>query len=74
LIKTRQVLREFDVVLVHVNISKNILYFNNNNNSIRFYLRANLTAQRPITKRARAEKKTKKKTHTYKQKAKARKF
>jgi hypothetical protein len=27
---------------------------NNNNNSIRLYLRANLTAQRPITKLARA--------------------
>jgi hypothetical protein len=36
------------------------------------YLRANLTAQRPITKRARVEKK--KHTHTYKQNTKARQF
>jgi hypothetical protein len=31
---------------------------NNNNNSIQFILCANLTAERPITKRARVEKKT----------------
>jgi hypothetical protein len=40
-------------------------------NSVKFnstYLRANLTAQRPITKRARVEKK---KIHTYKQNTKA---
>jgi hypothetical protein len=30
---------------------------NNNNNSIRIYLRANLTAQRPITKLTRVRKK-----------------
>jgi hypothetical protein len=38
---------------------------NNNNNNNSIYLRANLTAQRPITKRERVEKK-----HTYKQKQK----
>jgi hypothetical protein len=43
---------------------------NNNNISIQFiYFRANLTAQRPITKRAREEE-----TCTYKQKTKAKQF
>jgi hypothetical protein len=43
------------------------LYYNNNNNNNSIYLRANLTAQRPITKRARIEKKK----ITYKQNTKA---
>jgi hypothetical protein len=36
-----------------IKYSEHILFNNSNNNSIRVYLRTNLTAQRPITKLAR---------------------